>query len=124
HPAAGSHANFYGEALYLGSSAQEGVGCDDTRGPTFDLRPIVQTIPSGPTRPNLKTQWIKPISWSEDWRERSYTVPGGSAFGPAATGFFCGAIGGGSKALVRFVHRPLEFGLALAALALLVVIGL
>ena len=39
HPAAGSHANFYGEALYLGSSAEEGVGCDDTRGPTFDVRP-------------------------------------------------------------------------------------
>ena len=46
HPADGSHANFYGEALYLGSSASEGVGCDDTRGPTFDVRPAVQTIPS------------------------------------------------------------------------------
>ena len=33
HPADGSHANFFGEALYLGSSAKEGVGCDDTRGP-------------------------------------------------------------------------------------------
>jgi hypothetical protein len=29
-PAAGSHANFYEEALYLGSSGAEGVGCDDT----------------------------------------------------------------------------------------------
>ena len=151
HPAAGSHANFFGEALYLGSSAQEGIGCDDTRGPTFDVRPTVQTIPSdapraranypwiafegrwgelrpaffnGPTGPNLKTQWTKPISWSEDWRSRSYTVPGGSAFGPAATGFFCGAIGGGSKALVRLVDQPLEFGLVLAGLALLVLIGL
>src|SRR5262249_9122519 len=37
HPAAGSHANFYDEALFLGSSASEGVGCDDTSGPTFDL---------------------------------------------------------------------------------------
>ena len=38
HVAAGSHANFFGEALYLGSSAAEGVGCDDTRGRpwTFD----------------------------------------------------------------------------------------
>ena len=33
HPAAGSHANFFDEALYLGSSAEQGVGCDDTRGP-------------------------------------------------------------------------------------------
>jgi hypothetical protein len=46
HPAAGSHANFFGEALYLGSSAEQGVGCDDTRGPTFDVRPVVRTIPS------------------------------------------------------------------------------
>jgi hypothetical protein len=151
HPAAGSHANFFGEALYLGSSAEEGVGCDDTRGPTFDVHPIVKTIPNdpseahgafpwiafegrwgelrpaffnGPTGPNLKTQWSEPISWSHDWRDRSYTVPVGSAFGPAATGFFCGAVGGGSRALVRLVHRPLEFSLVLGALLLLIVAGL
>jgi hypothetical protein len=149
HPAAGSHANFYDESLYLGSSAEQGVGCDDTRGPTFDVRPVVHTIPSdrgqaeaafpwiafegrwgelrpaffnGPTGPNLKTQWTEPIRWSEGWRTRSYTVPGGSAFGPGATGFFCSAVGGGSKALVRLVDRPLEFGLVLAGLALLLVI--
>ena len=39
YPADGSHANFYGEALYLGSSASEGVGCDDTRGPSLDVLP-------------------------------------------------------------------------------------
>jgi hypothetical protein len=149
HPAAGSHANFYGEALYLGSSASEGVGCDDTRGPTLDVRPVVHTIPSsqsqarrafpwiafegrwgelrpaffnGPTGPNLKTQWTEPIRWSEGWRTRSYTVPGGSAFGPAATGFFCDAVGGGSRALVQLVNRPLLFSLVLAGLALLVAI--
>jgi hypothetical protein len=146
HPAAGSHANFYGEALYLGSSAEEGVGCDDTRPPSVDVRPVVRTIPSdqgraqrafpwiafegrwgelrpaffnGPTGPNLKTQWTEPIRWSEDWRARAFTVPAWSAFGPAATGFFCAAIGSGSTALVRAVDRPLEFSLFLAALALL-----
>ena len=31
YPAAGSHANKFTEALYLGSSAEAGVGCDDTR---------------------------------------------------------------------------------------------
>jgi hypothetical protein len=149
HPAAGSHANFYDEALYLGSSAEQGVGCDDTRGPTFDVRPVVRTIPAdeaqahamfpwigfqgrwgelrpaffnGPTGPNLKTQWTEPIRWSEGWRGRSYTVPGGSAFGPGATGFFCGAVGGGSRALVQLVDRPLEFSLVLAGLVLLVVV--
>jgi hypothetical protein len=149
HPAAGSHANFYGEALYLGSSAAEGVGCDDTRGPTFDVRPTVQTIPSasaeavrefpwigfpgrwgeqrpsffnGPTGPNVKDQWTHPITWSQDWRSRSYTVPGSTIFGPSATGFFCGAVEQGSTALVRLVEHPVGFGLVVAALALIVLI--
>jgi hypothetical protein len=148
-PAAGSHANFYGESLYLGSSAEQGVGCDDTRGPTFDVRPHVQTIPSspaqaksdfpwiafegrwgelrpaffnGPEGPNLKTQWTEPIRWSEGWRARSYTVPGGSAFGTDATDFFCTAVGTGSKALVRLVDQPLAFSLVLGGLALVLVI--
>ena len=30
YPAAGSHANKFTDALYLGSSAEAGVGCDDT----------------------------------------------------------------------------------------------
>src|SRR6185312_14695321 len=58
HPAAGSHANFYGEALYLGSSADQGVGCDDTRAPTLDIRPTVQTIPSDPAQARADFSWI------------------------------------------------------------------
>ena len=149
HPASGSHANFYGESLYLGSSAEQGVGCDDTRGPTFDIRPAVQTIPSdpalartdfpwiafegrwgelrpaffnGPTGPNLKKQWTEPIRWSEGWRAGSYTVPAGSAFGTGATDFFCGAVARGSRGLVRLVDQPLEVGLVLAGLVLLLVV--
>ena len=118
YPAAGSHANFYDEGLFLGSSAEQGVGCDNTTGPHDDLRPAVATIPSdpaqaraefpwidfqgrwgelqpaffnGPTGPNLKTQWAEPITWSERWRDQSFTVPAGSAFGTAATDFFCRA---------------------------------
>ena len=147
HPAGGSHANFFGEALYLGSSAKEGVGCDDTRGPTVEVRPTVETIPSGspaaaadypwiafegrwgelrpaffngPTGPNMKTSWTHPISVAEDWRSRSYTVPGASLFGPTATGFFCGAVEHGSRSLVRLVANPVAFGLTLAGLVLLV----
>jgi hypothetical protein len=146
HPADGSHANFFGEALFLGSSAEEGVGCDDTRGPTLQVRPVVRTIPSGstaaaadypwiafegrwgelrpaffngPTGPNMKTSWTHPISVAEDWRSRSYTVPGGSLFGPGATGFFCGAVAHGSRSLVRLVANPVAFGLTLAGLVLL-----
>jgi hypothetical protein len=57
HPAAGSHANFFGEALYLGRSAEQGVGCDDTRGPTFDVRPVVQTIPSDQRQARKQFPW-------------------------------------------------------------------
>ena len=151
YPAAGSHANFFDEGLFLGSSAEQGVGCDDTNGPHDALRPAVATIPSdpatarasfpwidfqgrwgelqpaffnGPTGPNLKTQWTEPITWSENWRDRSFTVPAGSAFGTTATDFFCQAIGSGSRALVQLVHRPLQFSLALAALALALIYAL
>ena len=45
YPAAGSHANKFTDALYLGSSAEAGVGCDDTQGPHRVLTPHVLTIP-------------------------------------------------------------------------------
>jgi hypothetical protein len=150
-PAAGSHANFYGEALYLGASASEGVGCDDTRGPTYDVLPVVHTIPSGtaaakeadpwiafegrwgelrpaffngPTGPNLKEQWTEPIRWSQTWRARSYVVPTATVFGPGATSFFCSGIARGSTALVRFVHRPLAFAAVLGLFALIVLVAI
>jgi len=134
YPAAGSHANKYSDALWLGSSAEAGVGCDDTRGPHRELSPRVATIPSdraaaevaypwiafegrwgelqkaffnGPTGPNLKTQWAQPITWSEDWRDRSYAVPTGGAFGTSATDFFCSAVAKGSRALAQLLSNPL-----------------
>jgi hypothetical protein len=133
YPAAGSHANKYTEALYLGSSAEAGVGCDDTRGPHTELRPAVHTIPSdpgaaaaafpwilfegrwgelqpaffnGPTGPNLKHQWTEPIAWSEGWSERGYAVPTGGIFGTGATDFFCSAVETGSRGLVQLLRSP------------------
>ena len=133
YPAAGSHANFFGSALHLGASGSQGVGCDDTTGPSLELRPQVLTIPSdptagqaaypwldfegrwgelqpafynGPTGPNLKTQWTQPILWSQDWRDTSYAVPAGGALGTGATDFFCDAIAKGSRALGRAVDDP------------------
>jgi hypothetical protein len=143
YPAAGSHANKYTDALYLGSSAEAGVGCDDTRGPHVELRPVVKTIPSdaqaaaqafpwitfegrwgelqraffnGPTGPNLKTQWTAPIEWSRDWRDRSYAVPTSGVFGTSATDFFCSAVATGSRGLVGLLRNP--------GLTLLVLLGL
>ncbi len=142
-PAAGSHANKFDEALYLGSSAEAGVGCDDTRGPHVQLRPLVRTIPSdaeaaraafpwiafegrwgelreaffnGPTGPNLKQQWTEPIEWSETWRPRSYAAPTAGLLGTGATDFFCSAVATGSRGLVALLRNP--------GLTLLVVLGL
>ena len=144
YPAAGSHANFFDEALYIGSSAQQGVGCDDTRGPHRELSPVVKTIPSdaaaareafpwigydgrwgelqeaffnGPTGPNDKLQWTEPILWSEEWRERAYGVPTGGVFGTSATDFFCDAVATGSVGLIRLLQNPVPI---VAALALLI----
>ena len=44
--AAGSHANFFDSALFVGRSAAEGVGCDDTRGPHVEVLPAIRTIPT------------------------------------------------------------------------------
>ncbi len=147
YPGAGSHANKYTDALYLGSSAEAGVGCDDTRGPHRELRPVVATIPSepeaaaaafpwivfegrwgelqkaffnGPTGPNLKRQWTEPISWSEGWRDRSYAVPTGGLFGTGATDLFCTGVERGSRGLILFLQNPALVALVLAALTALV----
>jgi hypothetical protein len=133
YPAAGSHANKFTPALYLGSSGEAGVGCDDTRGPHVDLRPDVKTIPSdpaaaekafpwitfegrwgelqtaffnGPTGPNMKDQWTAPIEWSQHWRDRSYAVPTGGILGTSATSFFCAAVATGSRGLAQLLSNP------------------
>jgi hypothetical protein len=147
YPAAGSHANKFTDALYLGSSADAGVGCDDSRGPHVELRPKVITIPSdttaarsafpwitfegrwgelqpafynGPTGPNLKRQWTAPIEWSETWRERSYAVPTGGVFGTSATDFFCSAVETGSRGLIQALRNP---GLTLLVLGALLALA-
>ena len=133
YPAAGSHANKFTAALYLGSSADAGVGCDNTVGPHRELMPVVKTIPSdpaaataafpwiafegrwgelqaaffnGPTGPNMKDQWLHPIEWSQDWRDRGYAVPAGGVFGTGATDLFCNGVAKGSKALVLLLRSP------------------
>jgi hypothetical protein len=134
HPAAGSHANYYDEGLFLGRSASQGVGCDDTRPPVNDIDPVVQVIPSdpeaareqfpwigfrgrwgerhdafynGPTGPSTKPLWRKPITAAEEReRDRSYAVPAGGLLGTVATGFFCDAVAAGSDALRRLLTEP------------------
>jgi hypothetical protein len=151
YPAAGSHANKYGPALWLGSSAEAGVGCDDTRGPHVELTPTAKTIPAdpaaadeafpwiafegrwgelqkaffnGPTGPNQKAQWTAPITWSEGWHDESYAVPAAGLFGTGSTDFFCVAVAKGSKGLIQLLRNPGGTLLVLGALLGLVVFAI
>jgi hypothetical protein len=149
YPAAGSHANYFKPALYLGRSAAQGVGCDDTNGPSRTLRPQVVVVPTdksdyleefpwlgyqgrwgerqpsfynGPLGPNLKQRWVAPITWADDhWRGDSFTVPEGSSVGTTATDFFCGAVAAGSDLLTSFVRDPWPVLIALALIGLVLV---
>ena len=98
YPAAGSHANNFDDALYLGSSAEAGRrlrrharartsssarSCRRSRATraaaqrafpwiAFQGRwgELQKAFFNGPTGPNLKAQWTEPIEWSESWRDR------------------------------------------------------
>ena len=148
---AGSHANHFGSALFLGRSASQGLGCDSTLDATTVVRPVVRTIPAdpvaarraypwigyqgawgqrearafytGPTGPNTKDGWRHPFTWSKDAAPRSYAVPGGSVYGVTTTHFFCNAVGQGSVLFLGLTAHPGPT-LAVLALAVLVVVWL
>jgi hypothetical protein len=149
YAALGSHANYYSSQLFLGRSGAEGVGCDDTVGPSTDLVPAVAVVPTdkaaylvaypwlgylghwgeqhtgfynGPTGPNTKSQWTHPITWAEnDWRDEAYAVPVGASLGPSATDFFCGAVAAGSNLLTAAVANPSGTLLILAIIGALLI---
>jgi hypothetical protein len=147
YPALGSHANYFTSQLFLGRSSQQGVGCDDTLGPSRDIRPVVAVVPTakdsylkafpwlgylghwgeeqagfynGPTGPNTKTQWTSPISWADsELRDDAFAVPAGGAAGTSATDFFCGAVATGSNLLTKAVANPGRVFITIGALVLL-----
>lgn len=149
YPAMGSHANYYSPDLFLGRSAAQGVGCDDTLGPSRDVRPQLSLIPSapdeylaafpwlgflggwgeehpqfygGPTGPNTKTQWTEPITWAgEEWRDSAFAIPAGHSLNGSTTDFFCGAVGAGSTVLTQLVANPTAVLIAGVLLLLLLI---
>jgi len=149
YPGAGSHANQFVQALYLGHGAQTGFGCDDTRGPTRYEQTEVVVLPSqaagaddpfawlayegrwgqkvsgpnsGPTGPLSKSQWTAPITWvDEEWRPDGVQVPAASSVAPTATGFFCSAVAKGSKVYIKFLASPVAVLGVLAAIVLFAV---
>jgi hypothetical protein len=140
--ATGSHASYFGTALYLGRSPHEGFGCDATRHATERVAfrtVLLPDVPSsasapyawlafsgrwgqrlrgvnnGPTGPADKEQWRHPIEWAAGLRAGSVTVPGTKTLGPTLTNFFCGAVSTTSSALIWGLVHPAPF-LALLAL--------
>ena len=147
YAAAGSHANYFEPALFLGRSGAQGVGCDDTSEPSFELSPEVAFVPTeeaayrkeypwlgfaghwgemrpafynGPTGPNVKRQWTAPITWSEEtWRDSAFAIPAGGRLGTSATDFFCEIVATGSDILTKITRNPAAGLLALAAIVAL-----
>jgi hypothetical protein len=124
YAAAGSHATFYDDAIYIENGSHgSGVGCDNTSGPLTQAEPRPVLIPTaaapgsefqwlsylghwgerekgfnnGPTGPTTKKQWLQPFTWMNGVRQESPRLPGGSVLGPAASTAFCGAIAGVSE---------------------------
>ena len=119
YPGAGSHATFYESAVYIENGQRgSGLGCDNASEPLGRVRPravLVPTHPSagtsfewltyrgrwgeqekgfnnGPTGPNTKPQWLKPLDMLSQLRSSSAKLPSGAVFGPAVTSTFCGAV--------------------------------
>lgn len=147
HSSRGSHASYFGSALYLGRSASEGFGCDETSDPSDRLRPDVIVLPetvesaddpfawiayegrwgerqsgpfNGPTGPNAKERWDDPAAWFDELREASVVVPAGDSQARFVVDVFCGLVEGGSSLLIVASTSPA----VLAAAAVLIFLGL
>jgi hypothetical protein len=149
YSAAGSHASYYSSALWLGTSAREGVGCDDTRGPSNQQPLVAVVVPSrvaspnsphawlafegrwgekapgadnGPTGPNTKSRWTQPFTWQDDLRRTSIEVPAGGSVGQSVTGAFCGTVAFLSSILNYFYYASPPLTIAVLASILILVL--
>jgi len=135
YPSAGSHASYYGSALYLGRSGSEGFGCDTTDGPSDRIAADVVLLPSsvedpddplawlafegrwgerqsgafnGPTGPLDKERWDNPIDWHDELRANAVVVPAGDSQGDVIVNTFCNVVEWGSGSLILFRTSPLQ----------------
>jgi hypothetical protein len=149
YPAAGSHATFYDDAIYIQNGSHgSGVGCDNTSGPHIESNPRPVIVPTaaapgsefqwlsflghwgqrekgfnnGPQGPTTKKQWLRPFTWMSGVRQDSPRLPGGAILGPAASTAFCGAIEGVSEFINLEAKSTIgAIGLGIALLLLIVV---
>jgi hypothetical protein len=147
YSSAGSHASYYGSAVYLGRGASEGFGCDTTTGPSERVVPDVVVLPdsvddpddplawlsfngrwgerqsgsfNGPTGPATKARWLEPAPWFEGLRDDSVVIPGGESSGRSVISVFCDVVERGSRALIQLKVEPVQVFLALVIAGLLV----
>lgn len=147
YPSRGSHASYYGPAIWLGWGQNgSGLGCDNTTGPSTRIEPRVVLLPNtitdptnplawttftgrwgergewffdGPTGPNAKPRWTAPFSWQEGLRPSSVRLQATAVLGPAAADVFCDGIATASQLLI--LARPYPW-LIPAVLVLLVLL--
>jgi hypothetical protein len=151
YPSRGSHATYFGPAVWLGWGAGgSGFGCDDTTRPSFRVDPEVRLVPSeattgpdepfawvsfsgrwgergpaffnGPTGPAMKDHWERPITWQENLRASSLPLRSGTVVGPAATEVFCEAVADLSELLI--LSQPYPWLVASVILGGLGLVGL
>jgi hypothetical protein len=149
YPAAGSHATFYDNAIYIQNGQNgSGVGCDNTSEPLIRSDPRSVIVPTagapgsefqwlsflghwgqrekgfnnGPQGPTTKKQWLRPFTWMDGIRQDSPRLPGGAILGPAPATAFCGAIAGISEFINLEAKDTLgAIGLGIALLLLIFV---
>jgi hypothetical protein len=143
----GSHASYYGSALFLGRSGSEGFGCDNTDGPSRRVDPAVVVLPdvvasgggefawlgfegrwgerhdgpfNGPDGPYRKARWTEPVDWHDGLRASSVIVPTGDAQAEQLVGAFCGVVEWGSVQFIKLQTSPTRL---LVTLGLVVALG-
>jgi Vacuolar protein sorting-associated protein 62 len=143
-----SHASYFAAAVYMGRSASEGFGCDDTEEPSTRVEPDVVVLPdavddpgdplawigfegrwgerhaapnNGPTGPNTKPQWTEPVTWHDGLRDSSFVVPTGDTRGTELIDTFCSVVAWGSVQFINFVASPARVLFLLALLTTLAV---
>ena len=147
YSSAGSHASYFGSALYLGRAASEGFGCDNTSGPSERVDPEVILLPdsvsdpgdpfawlafngrwgerqegpfNGPTGPAVKERWLEPAPWFDELRGSSVVIPAGDSQASSIIGVFCNVVERGSKTLVNLTVSPVQVIVSAVILAWLV----
>ncbi|MGI9623013.1 MAG: Vps62-related protein, partial [Acidimicrobiales bacterium] len=148
YSSAGSHASYYGSALYIGRSGSEGFGCDNTDGPSDMYDSEVVVLPdsvedaddslawlayggrwgerqggafNGPTGPAAKERWLEPIDWHDDLRTASVIIPAGDSEGLSIINAFCDIVEWGAGKLIQLKTSP--FQLAVATLVVFFVVS-